>query len=335
MPGVEFRHPSVTRCKYVPVRSKPFCGRTSRSDTDHPHMNVVKECFEKETRVMSENPTKNAPSVNTLTAPLVRALIEDALALRLAVGKLSNGTVVVDAGINVHGGLEAGRRIAEICLGGLGQVHLRAGKAFANWPWHLDVHTSYPVIACLASQYAGWSLQHGEGKGAFFALGSGPARAMGSREELFKELDYQDPGESACMVIEVGQTPPVEVADKIATQCGIKPGNLTLILTPTSSLAGGVQVVARSLEVALHKVHALGFPLEAVVDGAATAPVCPPAQDFITAMGRTNDAILFGGHVHLFVDAPDADAEDLANKLPSSASKDYGKPFAQVFKAYN
>ncbi|HEX2245262.1 MAG TPA: methenyltetrahydromethanopterin cyclohydrolase, partial [Gammaproteobacteria bacterium] len=103
----------------------------------------------------------------------------------------------------------------------------------------------------------------------------------------------------------------------------------------TSSLAGGVQVVARSLEVALHKVHALGFPLEAIVDGAATAPVCPPSRDFITAMGRTNDAILFGGQAHLFVDSSDVDAADLAQKLPSSASKDYGKPFAQVFKDYN
>jgi methenyltetrahydromethanopterin cyclohydrolase len=284
---------------------------------------------------MRENPMSNTPSVNALTAPLVQALMDDAAALRLAVDKLSNGTVVIDAGIQVPGGLEAGRRIAEICLGGLGQVRLRAGTVFANWPWHLDVYSFNPVIACLASQYAGWSLQHGEGKGAFFALGSGPARAMGSREELFKELGYRDPGERACMVIEVGQMPPVEVADKIASQCGIKPENLTLILTPTTSLAGSVQVVARSLEVALHKVHALGFPLEAIIDGAATAPVCPPSQDFITAMGRTNDAILFGGHVHLFVEANDVDVEDLARKLPSSASKDYGKPFAQIFKACN
>ncbi len=275
------------------------------------------------------------PSVNALTAPLVRAVIDEAVALRLASEKLANGTVVVDAGIEVPGGLEAGRRIAEICLGGLGQVRLRAGTAFANWPWHLDVHTSDPVIACLGSQYAGWSLDHGEGKGAFRALGSGPARAMGSREELFDELGYRDKGACACMVIEVGQLPPVEIADKIANQCGITPANLTLILTPTSSLAGGVQVVARSLEVALHKVHALGFPLEAIIDGAATAPVCPPSQDFITAMGRTNDAILFGGQTHLFVDSSDADAADLAQKLPSSASKDYGKPFAQIFKDYN
>jgi methenyltetrahydromethanopterin cyclohydrolase len=107
-----------------------------------------------------------------------------------------------------------------------------------------------------------------------------------------------------------------------------------LILTPTRSLAGTVQVVSRVLEVAMHKAHELGFPLERIVDGSGTAPLPPPAPDFLNAMGRTNDAILFGGSVVLYVMGSDADAEALCNKLPSSASRDYGRPFAEVFKAY-
>ncbi len=179
----------------------------------------------------------NTPSVNGLTAPLVQRLIDEAGALRLGVSKLSNGTTLIDAGIKVRGGLEAGRRIAEICLGGLGTVQLRAAQTFGNWAWQMDVHTANPVIACLASQYAGWSLSHGKGKGAFNALGSGPARAMGSKEELFDELGYRDRAARACMVIEVDSEPPVEIADKIAQMCGLAPDCLTLILTPTSSLA--------------------------------------------------------------------------------------------------
>ena len=66
-----------------------------------------------------------------------------------------------------------------------------------------------------------------------------------------------------------------------------------------------MQIVARVLEVALHKVHTLGFPLEQVRDGSGSAPVPPPAPDFLNAMGRTNDAIIFGGVVELFVDAED------------------------------
>ncbi len=275
---------------------------------------------------------KTLPSINILTAPLVQSLAADAVPLRLAVSQLSNGTQVIDAGIKVPGGLEAGRRIAEICLGGLGSVKLRASTNYDNWSWHVDVHTSHPVVACLGSQYAGMKLSHGEGKSAFNAMASGPGRAIGSKEELFDHIHYRDKAETACLVIETDDFPPVEVADKISQQCNIKPENLTLIVTPTSSLCGSLQVVARVLETALHKTHALGFPLKKVIDGAGSAPICPPSGDFMTSMSRTNDAILFAGQVHLFVQADDKDVEHLAVNLPSSASSDYGKPFGEVFK---
>ena len=277
--------------------------------------------------------SQNMPSVNAHAAQLVEDLAVNADAMRVRVSELENGTRIIDAGISVRGGLEVGRRIGEICLGGLGIVKLRASTEFENWSWYVDVHTSHPVIACLASQYAGWSLSHGEGKEAFNALGSGPARAMGSKEELFNELGYRDKSDKTCIVVEVDRIPPVAVAKKIADQCGIAANNLTIILTPTSSLSGCVQVVARVLETALHKAHALGFPLEYIVDGAGSAPVCPPSKDFMTAMSRTNDAILFAGQIHLFVEATDSEAEELANELPSCASDDYGQPFGDVFKA--
>ena len=270
------------------------------------------------------------PSVNGLTRPLVEALLRDAAALRLGVETLPDGACVVDAGIGHVGGIEAGRRIAEICLGGLGRVALQG--AAGPWPLQLAVHTANPVLACLGSQYAGWSLSHGEGKGAFHALGSGPGRALAVKEELFGELAYQDEADSACLVLEVDKQPPPEIVDKILRDCRIAPERLTLILTPTRSLAGTVQIVARVLEVALHKVHTLGFPLAALIDGAGLAPLPPPGADFLTAMGRTNDAILFGGMVQLYVDCSDDEARELALKLPSSASRDYGRPFAQVFK---
>ncbi len=113
------------------------------------------------------------------------------------------------------------------------------------------------------------------------------------------------------------------------------PERLTFIYAPTHSLAGNVQVVARVLEVALHKVHELKFPLANILDGIASAPMSPPHPDFITAMGRTNDAIIYGGFAHLFVTGPAAAARDLAMALPSTNSRDYGRPFAEVFKAFN
>lgn len=274
------------------------------------------------------------PSINALTAPLVEALVADAQRLRLGVQRLENGCLLIDAGIELPGGLEAGRRIAEICLGGLGRVELTSAGPVGQWPVWVQVHTSDPVLGCLGSQYAGWSLGHGEGKGAFHALGSGPGRALALKEPLFEELGYRDRFDRTCLVLEVDKAPPLPLVEKIARDCGVSPDGLTLILTPTRSLAGTVQIVSRVLEVALHKAHALGFDLGAIRDGMGSAPLPPPAADFMTAMGRTNDAILFAGRVQLYVSGADDAAEDLARRLPSSASRDYGRPFAEVFKAY-
>ena len=280
-----------------------------------------------------KNNTKCLPSVNQLAAPRVESLITHAEALRLKVSYQSNGVRIIDAGIECPGGVEAGRRIAEICLGGLGTVSVAVAEHSVMWPWELTVSTSQPVLACLGSQYAGWSLSHGTGKSGFFALGSGPGRALACKEELFDELEYHDSADTACLILETDKHPPLPLLDKIVSQCGVVPEKLTLILTPTSSLAGSVQVVSRVLEVALHKAHFLGFPLKDIIDGMGTAPICPPSPDGLTAMGRTNDAILFGGRVHLFVSGEEAAAEDLAKRMPSESSKDYGQPFAQVFKA--
>lgn len=267
--------------------------------------------------------------INALANPLVESLVADALPLRLGLERMDNGCLLVDAGIAAPGGLEAGRRIAEICLGGLGRVALRAESRIGTWPSGVEVTASDPVLACLGSQYAGWSLSHG----AFQALGSGPGRSLACKEPLFEELGYRDRADRSCLVLETDRVPPAALADRIARDCGIDPAALTLILTPTRSLAGTVQIVARVLEVALHKAHALGFDLSAIRDGLGSAPLPPPSPDFATAMGRTNDAILFAGQVQLFVCGPDAAAQALAQGLPSSASRDYGRPFAELFRA--
>jgi methenyltetrahydromethanopterin cyclohydrolase len=195
----------------------------------------------------------------------------------------------------------------------------------------VSVRSPDPVMGCLASQYAGWSLAEGD----FFALGSGPGRALHAKEKLFEELGYRDSAASATLVLEVDQFPPEPLIDRIALDCGVAVDRLTLILTPTRSLAGTVQIVARVMEVALHKAHALHFPLDRIIDGLASAPLPPPAPDFVAAMGRTNDATLYGGDVHLFVDGPEEEAAVLASGLPSASSRDYGRPFGEIFAAYN
>ncbi len=274
-------------------------------------------------------------SVNRRAAALTTALRGDAMILNLGVARGPLGETLIDAGAKQRGGVEAGLRIAEICMGGLGAVRLTTDNATPRWPWTIAVSSSQPVIACLASQYAGWSLAHGTGKDAFFALGSGPARALAQKEALFKDIGYRDQADVATLVIESGRSPPPEILDKVTSDCGVAPSALTVIYAPTQSLTGGAQVVARVLEVALHKAHELKFPLERIIDGMGAAPLSPPHPDFVTAMGRTNDAIIYGGRAQLYVSGPAEDAKGLAEALPSRASRDFGAPFAEIFRRFN
>ncbi len=271
------------------------------------------------------------PSVNQLAEPLLSQLLAQSDKLQLGITQHESGCTIVDAGIQHAGSDEAGRLIAEICMGGLGQVVLQADDRFPGWSQAVAVTSSQPVLACLGSQYAGWALSHEK----FFSLGSGPARALAQREELFKELVYTDSAENTCIVLETDKVPPIPVIEKIVRDTGVPAERLTVILTPTTSIAGVVQIVGRVLEVALHKAHTLHFPLENIVSGSGLAVLPPVAKDFMTAMGRTNDAILFGGDVQLQVRGDDSAAAKLAAELPSSASKDYGKTFAEVFKFYD
>lgn len=274
-------------------------------------------------------------SVNQRARVLLDELCKDAAALRVGVTRGESGELLVDAGATARGGIAAGSRLATICLGGLGEVRLITDATLPRWPWTISVASSQPVIACLASQYAGWSLSHGSGKDAFFALGSGPARALARTETLFEDLGYADQSASAVLVLESGRPPPAAIVAKVAQACGVAARDLAIMYAPTQSLAGGVQVVARVLEVALHKAHELHFPLERIVDGLGAAPLPPPHPDFVTAMGRTNDAIIFAGRVHLFVTGSAVDARALAEAMPATTSRDYGRPFADIFRAVN
>jgi methenyltetrahydromethanopterin cyclohydrolase len=275
--------------------------------------------------------TEPGHSVNARAAEMVDRLARAADALRVRVTTGPAGERLIDLGADTLGSLEAGRRLAEVCMGGYGAVSLGMRSGLVDWPLAVTVTSLDPVVACLASQYGGWTLR--EEASGFFALGSGPARALARREPLFLELGYTDRHDVATLVIEGDRPPPDTLLASIAADCGVHPRALNVLYAPTGSLAGTVQIAARVLEVALHKAHELRFPLADIVDGAGTAPIAPPSPDFVTAMGRTNDAIIYGGEVHLHVRGTDAAAEDLARTLPSAGSPAYGRPFAETFAA--
>ena len=269
-------------------------------------------------------------SVSNLAKKLVKKLIDNSKKLNVLVKKGPLNCTIIDAGIKIKGSEQAGKLIAEICMGGLGIINLKKTNTFPHWPLETKVESKHPVISCLASQYAGWNLSHKK----FYALASGPGRAIARREELFKDLQYVDQSKFVYLVMEVDKTPPKEIIEKISNDCKTTAENIILILTPTQSISGVIQVVSRVSEVGLHKLHTLKFPLENVEEVCGSAPIPPVSKDFITSMGRTNDAILYGGNVELKVRGTDEQISELAKNLPSTSSKDYGKPFAEIFKNY-
>ncbi|WP_027232874.1 methenyltetrahydromethanopterin cyclohydrolase [Phyllobacterium sp. UNC302MFCol5.2] len=262
---------------------------------------------------------------------LADAMIEDADRLGISHGRGSLGEHLIDAGAKARGGIEAGLRIVEICMGGLATVSASLDRSFGKWPYTVDVRSSQPVLACLASQYAGWNLSHEK----YFAMGSGPVRALARVEPLFKDIPYRElEAQSSVVMLEAATPPPAEIVEKVAKATKLDPSQLTFIYAPTQSLTGSMQIVGRVLEVALHKAHDLNFPLDAIVDGAGRAPIPAPHPDFLKAMGRTNDAIIYGGIVQLYVRGSSQAARDLAEQLPSHRSRDHGRPFADIFKAF-
>jgi methenyltetrahydromethanopterin cyclohydrolase len=270
--------------------------------------------------------------MNERTWTLASAVEPRADEFGIEVHTLSNGARVIDAGIHVVGGLAAGRLLVELCMGGFGHVDfLHAVIDGESWP-AVQVWTDHPAISCMASQYAGWQIDP-EG---FFGMGSGPLRALARVErELFEKLRYAEDGSRGVLVLETRTLPDESVAAWIAERSGIRPDGLTLVVAPTASTAGGVQVVARMVETGLHKMSALGFDPLRVRGAMGTAPLAPTAKNDGRAIGRTNDCVLYGGQVHYAIEADDSTLADLASRLPSSTSPDYGTPFYEIFKRYD
>ncbi len=272
-----------------------------------------------------------AVSMNERIAGLVDAVVADPEPTETKVATLDSGARVIDCGADARGGLSAGLVFASVCLGGLGRVEpapVLVGDR--TWPG-VTVSVDRPAAACLASQYAGWKLEHEK----FFAMASGPGRALARAEPLFEELAWHEPDgtDVAILCLETSQTPPPEVVEKVASRCGVRPDKVTFLIAPTASICGSVQISARVVETALHKLHELGFDPERVRYGWGCCPIAPVAKDDPTAIGRTNDAVLYGGTVHLWLEGSDDQVAELASKLPSSASDAFGTPFGELLEA--
>ena len=264
-------------------------------------------------------------TMNDRAWAIADALEAQAQSLRVAVHRIGAARVI-DCGAAATGGLRAGLLLARACLADLADVAIVPGDDGPS----ITVSTDSPVLACLGSQYAGWQVKAGK----FFAMGSGPMRSLSGREDVLKHLGIADDSTCAVGILESRKLPTEEVVASIREKLPASADRLTLLVAPASSLAGTIQVVARSVETALHKLHELKFDVNAVVSAYGVAPLPPVAAVEIAAIGRTNDAILYGARVTLWVNCDDAVLDAIGPQVPSRSSKDHGELFADLFARY-
>lgn len=272
-------------------------------------------------------------SVNQKAYELVQKLCTASEEYCVSVKKTKLGTTLIDAGMHAKGGFNAGKMITEICMGGLGKARIFS-KRYGNIELpSIFVHTDQPAVATLGSQFAGWQIK----KSNFFAIGSGPARALALKpRDIYDKIKYVDKSGVAVMVLETSKEPPEGILEELSFECKVSPNKLYIILVPTTSVAGSTQVSGRIVETGVHKLSKLGVAPLSIKYAWGCAPIAPVHPKLSEAMGKTNDAILYGGVAYYVLKHKDDDElKALLEKAPSSASKHYGKPFSEVFREAN
>ncbi len=265
---------------------------------------------------------------NQLAHQLFEKAVADREALEIQFESVG-GARVLDFAVGRAGCLDAGVLLGKICMGGLAQIvvsdcHDSLGLR------SVEVCTDEPLLACIGSQYAGWPISYGD----YFAMGSGPFRLLRGKEDVLSAYRLSAAPQQAVGVLESNQLPTIATLEQMAAECGIEKSLLNVCVARTASWPGAIQVVARSIEVAMHKLNELQFDLSTICSAVGRAPLPPLAGDDMTALGWTNDSILYGGRVELVVDAADEVVSSVVERLPSSSSPEFGAPFLDIFERY-
>ena len=267
-------------------------------------------------------------SVNELALDIVEEMLDFEEELRIESKKLENGATVIDCGVNVPGSYNAGIMYTEICMGGLAKVDIVVDY-IRDIPFaFITQYTDHPAIACLGSQKAGWAISVDK----YFAMGSGPARALALKpKKTYELIEYEDDADYAVIALEASKLPDEKVIEYIAKECDVDPEDVYAIVAPTASIVGSVQISGRITETAIYKMSEIGYDPKKILYGAGRCPIAPILENDLKAMGATNDSMLYYGSVYLTV----TEYDEILKNVPSNTSRDYGKPFYEIFKEAN
>ena len=275
-------------------------------------------------------------SMNIAAKKIVDKMIKDAEILKVSPKTLSNGAVVIDCGVEAKGSIKGGELFTKICLGGISDVGISIPGDLSDiiaMP-AVKVKTDFPALSTLGSQKAGWKISVND----YYAIGSGPAQAHKFKDDKIYEItNYKEESDIAVITLEADKLPDEEVAQYIADECGVDVANVTILVAPTSSLVGSIQIGGRAVENGVYKMYeVLNFDVTKITYAAGITPICPVDPDTLKAMGKTNDAIIFGGRTYYYIEPDEGGSlEELAINLPSSASERYGKSFIELFEEVN
>ncbi|MHC1600189.1 MAG: methenyltetrahydromethanopterin cyclohydrolase [Candidatus Methanospirareceae archaeon] len=269
-------------------------------------------------------------SVNEHGLDVFEEMMDYADELQVGIEELDNGTTIIDAGVEEKGGFAAGLYVSRICMADLADITFSSfdlGKVVVP---AVELTTDHPVIACMASQYAGWRIKVKK----FFGMGSGPARALSlNPKELYEKIMYTDESDEAVLILESSTKPDEEVTSEIAKACRVEPEDLYIVVVPTASVTGSVQISARGIETGVHKLDSLGFDINCIKHAHGIIPISPVVGDDVKCMGSTNDCIIYCGRMYYTVDYENVEElKRYVEKVPSLNSEDYGKPFYATFK---
>ena len=270
-------------------------------------------------------------SVNEMGSYVMEEMLDWSEDLNTEVTKLKNGATIIDCGVKEDGGYEAGLYLARLCLADLADLQYTTFDLKGlKWP-AIQIATDNPVIACMASQYAGWRISVGD----YLGIVSGPARALALKpSEFYEEIEYEDDFQTAVLFIESNKLPDERVVEYIAKHCSVDPENVMIAVAPTASIAGSVQISARVLETGIRKFKSIGFNINCIKSGYGVAPIAPVVGNDVQCMGSTNDCVIYGGETNYTVcfNGELNELEELVKKVPSKNSHNFGKPLYQTFK---
>ncbi|MFC6990873.1 methenyltetrahydromethanopterin cyclohydrolase [Haladaptatus sp. GCM10025707] len=264
-------------------------------------------------------------SLNRMTLELVDEALDFADELAIEAFELDNEATVIDFGVEALGGIEAGLLLTEIQTAGLATVQTRMDEVAGAPMPHVELSTDHPAFALLCSQKAGWELAVDD----FEGLGSGPARALVAEEDEFSRIGYRDDFDFATLAVESNTLPTEAVAEQVAEMADVPTNAVFLPAFSTASITGSVSIAARAAELAAFRLSELGYDPLSILSVSASAPVAPVAGSEEGAIARTNDALAYGGRVHLVVE----DEFDRFDEIVSTATDEFGTPFAEIFES--